>query len=126
MPALSPLTSPKATLESRRQGGWGLTKPVSIGLALTLAFVASPAPGARAQVALDVAKMTCEQFATYKVANPKFIAIWLNGYHHGTRDDTVVDVQQLDADTKKMQDYCIQNPDVALMQAVEAVFAPRN
>ena len=101
-----------------------MTKPISVGVALTLALVASP--GAQAQVALDVAKMTCEQFAAYKVANPKFIAIWLNGYHHGTRADTVVDVQQLDADTKKMQDYCIQNPDVALMQAVEAVFAPRN
>jgi acid stress chaperone HdeB len=70
--------------------------------------------------------MTCEQFATYKVANPKFIAIWLNGYHHGTRGDTVIDVQQLDADTKKMQDYCTKNPDVSLMQAVEAVFPPRN
>jgi acid stress chaperone HdeB len=101
-----------------------VTKPISVGVALTFALVASP--GAQAQVALDVAKMTCEQFAAYKVANPKFIAIWLNGYHHGTRADTVVDVQQLDADTKKMQDYCIQNPDVPLMQAVEAVFAPRN
>jgi hypothetical protein len=103
-----------------------VTKRVLLGLVLILAFVASPAPGAQAQVALDVAKMTCEQFATYKVANPKFIAIWLNGYHHGTRGDTVVDTQQLDADTKKMQDYCIQNPDAPLMQAVEAVFAPHN
>src|ERR1044072_2817474 len=60
--------------------------PTSLGLALTLAFVTSLR--AQAQVALDVTKMTCEQFATYKIANPKFIAIWLNGYHHGTRGDT--------------------------------------
>ena len=40
--------------------------------------------------------------------------------------DTMVDVQQLDTDTKKIQDYCIQNPDVPLMQAVESVFAARN
>ena len=40
--------------------------------------------------------------------------------------DTIVDVQQLDADTQKMQDYCIQNPDVPLMKAVEAVFLSRN
>jgi hypothetical protein len=66
-------------------------------------------------------KMTCQQFATYKVTNPKFIAIWLNGYHHGTRSDTVVDMQQLDADTRKMQDYCIKNPNTPLMQAVETV-----
>jgi hypothetical protein len=103
-----------------------VTKPVLLGVALTLAFVASPAPAALAQVSLDVAKMTCGQFATYKVANPKFIAIWLNGYHHGVRGDTVVDTQQLDADTKKIQDYCIDNPDAPLMQSVETVIGPRN
>ena len=103
-----------------------MTRPTSISVALAVALVTSPYPGAQAQVALDVTKMTCEQFATYKIANPKFIAIWLNGYHHGTRGDTVVDVQQLDTDTNRMQDYCIQNPDVPLMKAVEAVFPPRN
>ena len=103
-----------------------MTRPTSINVALTVALVASPNSGAQAQVAIDVTRMTCEQFATYKIANPKFIAIWLNGYHHGTRGDTVVDVQQLDTDTKRMQDYCIQNPDVPLMKAVEAVFPSRN
>jgi hypothetical protein len=38
----------------------------------------------------------------------------------------VVDVQQLDTDTNRMQDYCIQNPDVPLMKAVEAVVPSRN
>jgi hypothetical protein len=103
-----------------------VTRSILLSVMLAVAFAASPRIEAEAQVALDVAKMTCGQFAAYKVANPKFIAIWLNGYHHGTRGDTVVDVQQLDTDTKKMQDYCIQNPDVPLMQAVESVFASRN
>jgi acid stress chaperone HdeB len=98
-----------------------MTRPTSISVALAVALVTSPYPGAQAQVALDVTKMTCEQFATYKIANPKLIGIWLNGYHHGARGDTMVDVQQLDTDTKKIQDYCIQNPDVPLMQAVESV-----
>jgi acid stress chaperone HdeB len=99
-----------------------VTRSVVFGLALTLAVVASP--GVHAQVALDVAKMTCEQFATYKVTNPKLIAIWLNGYHHGARGDTIVDTQKLDADTKTIQDYCIKNPDALLMQAVETVLGP--
>ena len=98
-----------------------MTSPTSISVALAVALVTSPYPGAQAQVALDVTKMTCEQFATYKIANPKLIGIWLNGYHHGARGDTMVDVQQLDTDTKKIQDYCIQNPDVPLMQAVKSV-----
>jgi len=34
---------------------------------------------------VDVSKITCDQFATYKIANPEYIAIWLNGYYHGTQ-----------------------------------------
>ena len=95
-------------------------------LILTIGLVLAATLPARAQVSLDVAKMTCGQFATFKVANPKFIAIWLNGFHHGTRGDTVIDTQQLDSDTKKIQDYCTKNANVPLMQAVETVIEPRN
>ncbi|MFZ2018052.1 MAG: HdeA/HdeB family chaperone [Methyloceanibacter sp.] len=80
----------------------------------------------QAQVTIDVAKMTCAQFAAYKVASPKNIGIWLNGYYHGKRGDTVVDTQQLDEDTKKIQQYCIDNPNTPVMQAVETVVGPRN
>ena len=98
--------------------------PARLSLAVALALIASTA--ARAQVTLDVAKVTCGQFATYKITNPQFIAIWLNGYYHGVRRDTVVDTQKLGADTKTIQDYCVKNPDAPLMQAVETVLAPVN
>ena len=35
---------------------------------------------------VDVAKINCLQFATYKVAYPDRIAIWLNGYFPGKRE----------------------------------------
>lgn len=79
-----------------------------------------------AQVAIDVAKITCQQFATYKVANPDRIAIWLNGYFHGKRGDMIIDTQELDESTDKVKEYCIKNPDVLLMQAVETLFGSRN
>jgi acid stress chaperone HdeB len=41
----------------------------------------------RAQVIVDVAKIDCHQFATYKIAHPDRIAIWLDGYFHGKRGD---------------------------------------
>ena len=74
----------------------------------------------------DVSKVTCWQFATYKVANPQFIAIWVNGYHQGKRGDTVVDTQRLVANADKLSDYCTKNPDIPLMQAVETVFGSAN
>jgi hypothetical protein len=45
--------------------------PLFVGLLL---ITGSPL---NAQVAIDVAKINCQQFATYKVANPDRVAIWL-------------------------------------------------
>ncbi len=102
-----------------------MTRPLLLGAAsILLAFVG--AGPAAAQVSLEIAKITCGQYLSYKVANPKSIAIWLNGYYHGKRGDTVIDTQQLDQDTDKIQKYCAENPDALLMQAVETIAGPRN
>jgi len=90
--------------------------PLFVGLLL---LVISPA---NAQVAIDVTKINCQQFATYKVAHPDRLAIWLDGYFHGKRGDLSVDTQELDASTDKLKQYCLKNPEVLLMQAVEALF----
>ena len=84
-----------------------------VGLTLLCPFPA------RAQVVVDVSKITCEQFATYKIENPKSIAIWLSGYYHGTRGDMTVDIQTLSADAKKVERYCLTNPDMPLLEAVK-------
>jgi len=76
---------------------------------------------ARAQVMVDVSKITCDQFATYKITNPEYIAIWLGGYYHGTRGDMKVDIQSLKADATKVENYCLSKPDVLLVQAVKTV-----
>jgi acid stress chaperone HdeB len=76
---------------------------------------------AEAQVVVDVSKITCDQFATYKIENPEYIAIWLDGYYHGTRGDMKVDIQTLSADAKKVEMYCLSKPEVPLVQAVKTV-----
>jgi acid stress chaperone HdeB len=76
---------------------------------------------AEAQVVVDVSKITCDQFATYKIENPEYIAIWLSGYYHGTRGDMKVDIQTLSADAKKVEYYCLSKPEVPLVQAVKTV-----
>ena len=94
--------------------------PIFLGFLL---IASSPLSG---QVIVDVAKINCHQFATYKVAHPDRIAIWLNGYFHGKRGDLIVDTQDLAGKTDEVQEYCIKNPDVPLMQAVETLFGSRN
>ena len=76
---------------------------------------------AEAQEVVDVSKITCDQFATYKIANPEYIAIWLNGYYHGTRGDMKIEIQTLKADATKVENYCLSKPDVPLVQAVKTV-----
>ena len=95
---------------------------VTLGFSAALA-VTSAAP---AQVMLDLNKVTCDQFIKYKVADPKLIAVWLSGYFHGKRRDTVVDTQRLNADADAVEKYCFKNPEAPLMPSVEAVIGPRN
>ena len=91
---------------------------------LGLIFAVATAPAARAQVTLDVAKITCDQYTSHKITNPQNIAIWLSGYYHGKRDSTTVDTQQLSANVKKITDYCIMKPKETVWNAVETIFGP--
>ena len=76
---------------------------------------------ARAQVMVDVSKITCDQFATYKIANPEYIAIWLNGYYHGIQRNMTVDITALHAHAAKVEEYCLMKPEIPLIQAVKSV-----
>ena len=95
-------------------------------LAIFVAMWVSTTLPLSAQVTIDMAKVDCQQFATYKIAHPDRVAIWLNGYFHGKRGDLIVDTQELAGNTDKLQEYCLKNPDVLLMQAVETLFGSAN
>jgi acid stress chaperone HdeB len=88
---------------------------------LGLAAIVATSSGAQAQVMLDLSKVTCDQWVKYQVANPKFIAMWLSGYFHGKRGDTMIDTQKLMADSDAVEDYCFKNPQAPLMPAVEKI-----
>jgi len=77
---------------------------------------------ARAQVTIDLSKVTCDQYVGYKITNPQNISIWLSGYFNAKRGNTIIDTQGFDADTKKLRDYCFRNPATPVMQATEIVF----
>jgi acid stress chaperone HdeB len=85
---------------------------------LAFAFI----PQVRAQVTLDVSKITCDQYVGYKITDPKNIAVWLSGYYNGKRSNTILDTQGLDANAKKLSDFCLRNPATPVMQATESLF----
>ncbi len=89
--------------------------------ALVLALSVSSGATASAQVTIDVSKITCNQFALYKVSDPETIAVWIHGYYSGKQGNTVVEVEKLKANVKKLRDYCLENPDTNLLEAVDTL-----
>src|SRR5437773_12544886 len=70
-----------------------------------LAVMLAPFPisSARAQVTVDVSKITCEQFVLYQITDADNIAVWLHGYHSGKRGTTMVDVQTFKQNANKLK-----------------------
>lgn len=97
-----------------------MKKLVLVALALAL-----PGSAVQAQVTVDVARITCWQFVTYKVADPKLIAVWLDGYYQGRRGSTIVEPQALEESEEKVREYCIHHESEPLMQAVEKILGER-
>jgi acid stress chaperone HdeB len=87
-------------------------------------FAAIATSAGHAQVTVDVAKITCGQFLAYSIADPKDIALWLNGYYTGKRGGgTILDTQALKANYDQVRGYCLVNQNTPVMQAVETLFA---
>lgn len=76
---------------------------------------------AHAQVTVDVSKITCEQYLTFKVADPRDIAIWLSGYYHGKQGSTLFEPQQLKANAEKLKTACFQraNSNSPVMEVIQ-------
>jgi hypothetical protein len=90
-------------------------------LMVCLTSAAAVPATAHAQVMLDVAKITCDQFAGYKITNPQNISNWLSGYYNAKRGNTVLDTQELTTNATRLRDYCIVHPEVLVMQAAETL-----
>jgi hypothetical protein len=82
---------------------------------------------ANAQVTIDVAKITCEQFLTFSVTDPDNIAIWLSGYRHGKLGDTIVRPQEFKEIVAQVKSACFlrENAKLPVAQVAEKVLAPK-
>ena len=79
---------------------------------------------ANAQTTIDVAKISCDQFILQRVATPNQIAIWLSGYYHGKRNNTVIDVEKLKDQPEKVRVYCLyKDKNATVMEAVEKLMS---
>src|SRR3954464_3772819 len=92
-----------------------MTKLVAI---TSFILIAASIP-VHAQVTLDLAKVTRDQWSGYKITNPQNIALWLSGYYNGKRHHPLIATHDPTAENQKLRDFCITNPQMPVMQAVE-------
>jgi hypothetical protein len=99
--------------ETRRAKMAGLLVP------LVIAWLA--AQPLRAQVTVDVAKITCDQYLTFSVTDPRNIAIWLSGYYHGRKGSTLVEPEEFKENVEKLKTACFDkaNAGLPVMQVIE-------
>ena len=93
---------------------------VRLVILVLIAFLATPS--VRAQVKIEMSQITCKQFLAFSIADPRDIAIWLSGYYHGKKNDTVLETQELKDNFEKLKSACYSNYDVPVMQIVEKIF----
>jgi hypothetical protein len=48
--------------------------------------------------------------------------MWLSGYYNGQRGNTTIDTETLNAQKRGLQEYCLRNLNVPIMQAIEKLF----
>jgi len=82
----------------------------------------SAMPAARAQVTVDISKITCEQYILYKITDPDRIIFWLSGYYNGKRNNTIIDTHSFEDNVNKVKNFCRANFKATLMQAAEKLF----
>jgi acid stress chaperone HdeB len=111
----------RASLHVPELEPWGCNPMIKLTALLFVVVIAASIRPGYAQVMLDVAKITCNQWSGYKITNPQNIALWLSGYYNGKRNNTMLDTQALNADMQKLRDFCIVNPDVRVMEAIEKI-----
>jgi acid stress chaperone HdeB len=84
-------------------------------------FLFAQIPAPYAQVTVDVAKITCDQFVLEKPVPSKYVVLWLSGYYNGKRNNTIIDPEAMDKNEEKVDFYCNLHREMTVMDAVKNV-----
>ena len=97
-------------------------------LAFGLIFMTSTTAPLKAQVTIDVSKITCDQYVHSKITVPNYIAAWMSGYYSAKQNNSFIDIQDLQEKVGKLQNYCYQEKNfrVPVMRAIEDLFGKRS
>ena len=78
----------------------------------------------RAQVMVDMSKITCEQLLK-GTQNSVESAIWISGYYNGLRKNTMFDLNQFKANADAVVTACKASPKNAVMQTIDTLMSAK-
>ena len=73
----------------------------------------------QAQVTVDVAKITCEEYFFNKITFSQYVVMWLSGYYNGKRNNTIIEPDAVKKNEQKVNLYCYQHRETTVMDAVK-------
>jgi acid stress chaperone HdeB len=89
---------------------------IVIGMGLALIGLQA----AKAQVTIDITKITCNQFLGSQITDSHTLGVWLNGYVNGERGKKLID--PLSPGHISLGHYCESHMDALLLDAARSVF----
>jgi acid stress chaperone HdeB len=95
-----------------------MTRKLIVAAAAVAAIFTIVAP-ARAQVTVEMAEITCKQFADYDEDAKAFVSEWMRGYYSATKNLSLVDERYVKRNTEKVLKYCKKKPKSSLMDAIK-------
>ena len=117
---------------------------IPIVTAVGLSSIVFATVSVRAQVSIDVSKITCDEYVHDKIPTSDFISFsavgplplearsmlsrwviaeWLSGYYHAKRNNWIIDSESFENNVNKLNNYCYdeKNFKVPIMDAIERV-----
>ena len=117
---------------------------IPIVTAVGLSSIVFATVSVRAQVSIDVSKITCDEYVHDKIPTSDFISFsavgplplearsmlsrwviaeWLSGYYHAKRNNWIIDSESFENNVNKLNNYCYdeKNFKVPIIEAVERV-----
>jgi hypothetical protein len=121
-----------------------IVRCIPIVTAVVLSSTVFAMVSVRAQVSIDVSKITCDEYVHDKIPTSDFISFsavgplplearsmlsrwlianWISGYYHAKRNNWIIQTESFEDNVNKLNNYCYdeKNFKVPIMEAIERV-----
>jgi hypothetical protein len=97
-------------------------KVIAISLAIGMLVLTQAQEPKQDRNVIHLTEVTCEILIDKMKNEQSIIAAWLQDYYLPEHGPRVIDLHKVLADTAKLREHCIDNPEDDIMAAAEAAF----